>query len=272
MCKDKQQPLVSIIMPCYNDGQWIEHSIDSVMASTYENLEIIIVDDGSKDPLTLKVLKKIRDERVKIIVQENQGVCVARNNAILASAGKYILPVDADDLIDPKLIELAVGRLEADPFASLVCCDFEYFGKANSIVRIEPFDIGKLLARNLFVVTSMFRRQDAIEAGMFNVNMRDGLEDWDFWISLLKKGGSVIHLDRVLFRYRIKSKRLSRNYGITEENKRKLRYNIWSNHRELFEKHFLDITQTFEYLSVRDSKEYKIGRLIVGPLRRLLRR
>ncbi|MEN9918137.1 MAG: hypothetical protein RL662_573 [Bacteroidota bacterium] len=263
-------PLVSIITPCYNDGKWIQQTIASVFASTYENIEIIIVDDGSKDPLTISVLEQISDQRIKIIRQENQGVCTARNNAILSSNGRYILPVDPDDLIEAELIELAVEKLETNIAASMVCWDYKCFGKINQTVHIEPFEIGKLLSRNLFVVTSMFRRKDFIEAGMFNTNMREGFEDWDFWISLLKKGGTVIHIDKVLFYYRIKSKKRSRNISITEEKERRLRYNIWSNHRELYEKYFVDITQTVEYLSIKNSLEYKVGRLIMSPIRRLL--
>src|SRR5690606_10686314 len=95
-------PLVSIITTCYNDGKFLLECIDSVKAQTYPNIEHVIINDGSTDTFTLNVLEKLAvDNQTKVITTLNQGVCKARNQAIQESKGVFILPLDSDDLISP---------------------------------------------------------------------------------------------------------------------------------------------------------------------------
>lgn len=103
---------VSIIMPCYNDGKYIKESIDSVLAQTYPELELIIIDDGSDDPETQNILHNIQDERITILNNYHRGPAHARNHGIMEATGTYILPLDSDDKIDPCYVEKAVNILE----------------------------------------------------------------------------------------------------------------------------------------------------------------
>lgn len=264
-------PLVSVITPCYNDGKYILETVRSVEKSTYSNIEHIIINDGSTDTYTLEVLGKINNPRVKILHSENQGVCNARNAAIKQSSGKYILPLDGDDLISTEYISKAVAQLEADENVKVVTCNYRLFGKINKSIKIESYSMEKLLGHNLYVVSSFFRRTDFDKVGGFNINMIKGLEDWDFWIAILKLEGRVVVLEGDHFLYRIKPPNLSRNAGTTHEVNKELRRLLWRNHTELYTYVFPDPLQTAEYLNVANSKEYRLGKVILAPIRMLLR-
>jgi len=263
-------PLVSVITPCYNDGKYILDTVKSVEKSTYENIEHIIINDGSTDQYTLEVLDKIDSHRLRIIHSENQGVCKARNTAIKQSNGKYILPLDGDDLISSEYISKAVEQLEADENVKLVACNYRHFGKVNRSIKVESYSMEKLLGRNLYVVSSFFRRADFDRVGGFNVNMHKGLEDWDFWIDILEYEGQVVIVQGQHFFYRIKSSKVSRNYSMTKDVLKELRRIIWENHRELYSRVFPDPLQTIEYRKIASSKEYRLGKILLAPIRKLL--
>ena len=265
-------PLVSVITTCYNDGKYILDTVKSVEKSTYANVEHIIINDGSTDAYTLEVLNKINSHRVKIIHSKNQGVCNARNTAVKHSCGKYLLPLDGDDLISSQYIARAVERFESDESIKLVACNYRLFGKINKSIQIEPYSMEKLLGHNLYVVSSVFKRADFDNVGGFNLNMSFGLEDWDFWINLLKNDGRVVVLEGEHFFYRIKPHHTSRNASMTQDTHNKLRRILWENHHELYSCFFPNPRQTFEYLNVVNSKEYRLGKFLLAPIRSMRRR
>jgi glycosyltransferase involved in cell wall biosynthesis len=265
-------PLVSIITPCFNDGKYILECIEAVKASDYPCIEHIIIDDGSTDAYTLDVLNSLSTLDVQIIRSKNQGVCKARQQAILASAGKYILPIDADDLISKSYISLAVSALEQNDEIKLAVTDYQLFGKRSKLIQLESYSLERLLGHNLFINSSLFRRVDFDRVNGYNVSMNQGLEDWDFWINILKDGGEVKKIEGVHFFYRIKEKSKSRNAMIDEEHHCLLRKQIWENHREVFSRVFLSPLDTFEYLRVARSKEYKLGSFLLKFVRKVLRK
>ena len=117
-------PLISVIVPCYNHGQFLAEALNSVLQQTYNTWECIVIDNGSTD-VTKGVADEFisRDERFKYIYQENKGVSAARNRAIAQSSGKYILPLDADDKIGLTYLEKIVKVLEEDTEVKIVYCD-----------------------------------------------------------------------------------------------------------------------------------------------------
>ena len=113
-------PLISVIIPCYNQGQYLAESIGSALASDYQELEIIVVDDGSTDPETIALLDQLAYSKTRLIRQENRGLAAARNWGIAEAQGTYILPLDADDRIGPQYISQAVAALAADTELGIV--------------------------------------------------------------------------------------------------------------------------------------------------------
>ena len=108
--KTNKPPRISIVIPCYNGAKYIRETLDCLQNQTVDDWECIIVNDGSTDN-SLEILREYaeKDSRYKYIDKENEGPSIARNTAIAASLGKYILPLDADDLIAPYYAEKAIS-------------------------------------------------------------------------------------------------------------------------------------------------------------------
>lgn len=260
-------PKVSVIIPCYNQGKYIEETIKSVLLSTYTDFEIIIINDGSTDSLTNDLLKTPSWPKTKILNTINVGVAAARNIAIKYSSGKYILPLDGDDKISSDYLNDAVEILENNPNIKVVSCDVQFIGHKKGIYKLPEYSLEKLLGQNILVVSCFYRRADFDKTNGYNPNMVYGYEDWDFWLSLMESGGEVYKIPKVHFYYRITKK--SRNRSIRDDQYIFLRKQIYKNHKDLFSRNFLDPRLTFEYHLVYRSKEYLIGRILLSPFRYL---
>jgi glycosyltransferase involved in cell wall biosynthesis len=258
---------VSIIIPCYNAGKYIDETIKSVLKQTFQDFEILIINDGSTDELTLQLLNNSKWNKTKIYHIENCGVASARNYGIKKAIGKFILLLDSDDLIMPTYLEKTTDILNSNKNIKVVTCDVMLFGKINRAYKLPIYTFNKLLGQNIFVVTSLFRKDDFNNTNGFSENMKLGFEDWDFWISLLKTGGEVYKLNEFLFYYRILSN--SRNRSISNDTQSQLRYLIYNNHKDTYSKYFLNPIDTFEYQNIINSKEYKLGFLFLKPIRYL---
>jgi len=263
------KPKVSVIIPCFNDEKYLFKTINSLLSQSFTDWECILINDGSTDGTEgiIQQAKKL-DNRLKYIYQKNAGVCVARNNAIKASIGEYILCLDANDLISKNFLDETVKVLDSDPALAVATSKIQFFGKSNSILKVVSYDIDILLAENQLVITSLFRRSDFDRIGGFNTNMKEGYEDWDFWISLLKDGGLVKCADQATFYYRLLNQ--SRNSLTTLERERRLRYQMWENHKELYSRYFIDPTSYSEYKRHANSHEYRVGKIILTPIRKTI--
>jgi len=194
---------VSIIIPCYNAGDFLHEAVESALAQTHADIEIIIVDDGSTDPRTNEILQVAAWPRTKIIRKENSGPASARNVAISNCSGEYILPLDADDTIEPTYVEKALAVMESNPNVGIVYCKAMRFGAEQGPWGLPPYNLRELVIDNVIFVTSMFRRADWLEVGGFNESLLMGVEDYEFWVKIVGKGRDVIQIDEYLFNYRI---------------------------------------------------------------------
>lgn len=193
-------PKVSVIIPCFNQGKYLNESVGSALASTYENLEIIIVNDGSTEDL--EIIDSFSSPNIKIIHQVNQGVCVARNNAIKEARGKYILPLDADDKIHATYIEKAVNILENQEDIKIVYCRAEYFGAYTGEWQVKQYKFPNCLWQNEIFNSALYRKSDWEKVGGYKPQMKNGNEDWEFWLSLIEIGANVYQIPETLFYYR----------------------------------------------------------------------
>lgn len=199
------KPLVSIIIPCFNHEKFIADTIESVSQSSYRPVEIVVVNDGSSDDSELVVTSlQNKYPNLKYISQRNAGPAAARNCGIRESEGKYILPLDADDLISPDYIPKAVEVLENNSFAKLVYCNAEFFEERTGEWKLKPFSLDSLAMDNMIFCSAIYRRDDWLAAGGYDERMTWGWEDWEFWISLLKNGGEVEKLSITGFYYRVR--------------------------------------------------------------------
>ena len=227
--------LVSVIIPCYNHGNFLTETVHNVIASSYKSIEIIIVDDGSEDN-TREIAERLCAElsNVTYYHQKNSGPSVARNLGISKSSGKYILPLDADDLISTNYIAEAVKILEEDSEVKVVYAAAEKFGAVNKLWKLKDFSLLQLAKDNMIYVSAFFRKEDWQRVGGFTEQSVLVREDWEFWIKMLKDGGKVIKLPFVGFYYRIHEN--SRRKSMSKSKKRLEIDYLNSQHQDFFKK------------------------------------
>jgi glycosyltransferase involved in cell wall biosynthesis len=229
--------LISVIVPCYNQGIYLKETIQSALASTYRPLEILIINDGSTDH-SLEIAKELEAQypEVRVLDQANAGVTKARNVGIAAAQGEYILPLDGDDLISVTYIEKGMAILTARPEVKVVYCQAEKFSDSGRKPwKLKPFSLQQLAKDNMIFVSALFRKADALAVGGFSEDMQLGREDWEFWIKLLKNGGEVVQLPEVGFFYRLTPTSKRKKTGGTAFKKARIAY-LNAKHADFFER------------------------------------
>lgn len=224
---------ISVIIPCYNQGEFLEESVNSVLNQTFKDFEIIIVNDGSTDEKTIEILNKFDKPKTRIINTSNQKLSSARNNGIKEASGKYILPLDADDVVGPDYLELANNVLDENLGIGIVYCNAEYFGAMQGCWELPPYSFPDILLSNCIFCSSLFRKSDWEKVGGYNPNMIYGFEDWDFWLSLIELGVLVCKIDKVMFYYR-KHETDSMLQALGGMNVLSMRKQILENHKNLY--------------------------------------
>lgn len=229
--------LVSVIMPCYNDGKYIKEAIESVKNQTYSDWELIVIDDGSDDEETVKIIESIEDDRITVLHTEHLRPAGARNYGIKNAKGKYILPVDSDDKIDPTYMEKAVKIIESDEKLGVVYCEADLFGEKSGKWDLPAYSFEKMLLDNVVFVTALFYREDWKKLGGFNTNMAAGMEDYDFWLGILGLGRDIYQIPEILFHYRIKP--VSRTTGFQSDctQMQEVYRQMYDNHKEFYAEH-----------------------------------
>ena len=230
---------VSVIIPCYNHARYLPEAVASVVGQTFREWEIVVVDDGSADD-TAAVAERLiaaHPERAMCLLrQPNRGVGASRNAGIRAARGEYILPLDADDTIEPELLAETIAVLDARPELGFVYTDVRVFGEQTSILSGGSYSLAKLRFDCLMLNPTLFRKRAWDETGGFCESMRFGYEDWDFWLSLANAGWSGWHIARPLVRYRRSGG--SRITG-AQRHDLELRAQIILNHPRLYEPGFV---------------------------------
>lgn len=263
---------VSIIMPCFNDGEYIRESINSALNQTYKNIELIIIDDGSTDIKTINILNSIRDKRIKVLKTKRLGPSGARNEGIRNSNGKYILPLDSDDLIDKTYIEKAVNIMEEREDVGIVYCKAELFGEINGPWELPKYDIKNMLVDNVIFVTSIFRKADWELVGGFDTDYIYGLEDYDFWLSILELNKEVVQIQEVLFKYRIKQQSRNKSFEDNEENVKLTYEKLYRKHTRLYNKYYDEYIILLRNQLISERYKYRkiVNKFKKNPIIRIL--
>ncbi|MFN9321402.1 MAG: glycosyltransferase family 2 protein [Chitinophagales bacterium] len=227
-------PIISIIVPCFNQAQYLDECLQSVLEQTYHEWECIIVNDGSPDNAEEVAQKWIeKDQRYRYVYKENGGLSSARNAGINIAKGEYILPRDADDKISEIYIEECL-KIFSMPDIKLAYGGAYFFGERNDMWNIkDTFQINDNLFDNSVYCSILYKKNEWERMGGYDENMKNGLEDWEFLISLLKNGGIAKKNNKATFYYRIK---ISSMINSLSENKLNiLRNYIYNKHKGLYE-------------------------------------
>ena len=274
-------PRVSVIVPCYKQAQYLPEALDSVLAQTYSHWECIIINDGSTDN-TEEIAQQYceKDKRIKYIYKENEGLSSARNTGIKNSVGVYILPLDADDKIANTYLEKSVKILDEDQKIGILYSEAELFGEQFGKWDIPGFNFSEFLNDNQIFCSAFFRREDYDKTNGYNSNMIYGLEDWDFWLSLIEKEVEVYKIPETLFYYRIRNNSMVREMDF--DKKKYLQNIIVRNHPILYANRYYNpihlYTENVEIKSklasvshqletIKKSKAYKLSLILAAPVR-----
>lgn len=193
--------LVSVIIPCYNSEKYIRECLKSVIDQSYENIEIIIVNDGSKDN-SLKEISRIEDHRIRVINQQNLGACVARNKGIENAKGEYVIFLDSDDWLLEGAIEAQVNFSKGLPtrcvaFGSSIEYQSEYSKRSCSTLPEKP-SLKYLIRRNITITSSLYPLCLLKEIGGFNEKLI-ARQEWNLNIRLFLSGCVFINSNVTIF-------------------------------------------------------------------------
>ncbi len=201
----EKEILVSIIIPCYNHGAYIQDALDSVEKNNPDDYyEIIIINDGSTDDATIAKLKDLEKQGYRVIHQLNKGLSAARNHGIKKASGKYILPLDSDNKINPDYYRKAIEIFEKNAEVGIVYSDRSVFGMQEGTIPVGDFEAKRILPGNYIDACAVFRKSVWEKVGGYDENMPGGIyEDWEFWLSCIDNGYSFKYINAPLFGYRV---------------------------------------------------------------------
>ncbi len=195
-----KQPAVSVIVPCYNGGRFLDHLLASLDAQTFRDFEVIIVDDGSTEPETIQKLGSLPPD-IQVVRQPNLGLAAARNTGFRHASANFVLPLDCDDTIAPSFLMETVALLGAAPSdVGFVFTDMQATGSFHGTL---PRYFGRFdqLFLNRLPYCLLLRKSAWQKVGGYDDEMRDGYEDWEFNIRLVLAGFRGLGINRPLFFY-----------------------------------------------------------------------
>ncbi len=227
---------VSVVVTCWNLGAYLPETIRSVRAQTFTDYEICVVDDGSTDPATLEVLEGLPSD-IRRITIDNRGLPAARNVGLRETTGEFVCAVDADDILSPSLLEKSVQRLDASPTVAFVSHWLRAFGDESWEWCPARCDFPALLDVNTVNGSALVRRSAVEAVGGWDETLRDGCEDWEFWIRVVAAGYKGEIIPEVLFEYRRRADSMSR-LKFAGDGHAKVYRSIVERHRTLFQQHW----------------------------------
>jgi len=275
-------PLVSVIIPCYNHGVYILQCLASIKGQTYNNIEIIVVNDGSSDEDTISVINGINDSQITVINKKNEGLAAARNTGIDASKGEIILPIDSDDYLGDSYIEKAVQLLLNDDAIGLVNCRGQYFGTRSNMVENEYSSAANMLLYNSLFHCAIFRKIDFLHIGQYNINMTKGYEDWEMYIRMINYKKKVVQLPDILFFYRQRHGSMLDELVKSKESRSEMENVLFKNNIDIYFQQYgslITVLREYQILKTADQNidkainavhntlSYKIGDFILKPIK-----
>ena len=227
-------PDISVVVPVYNKEEYVEEPVRSALSQPFQAIEVLVVNDGSTDG-SGKICEMLaqEDARVRYWSQPNQGVVAARNHAIRHSRGRFIFPLDADDVMSAECLEKmyeAMLREKADVVYSYFSRDVD----CRHVVKSLPVTIPEILVKNSVPVSALYRRESWVQYGGYRDDMSGGLEDWDFWLNFVEDGRRFFLIEAPLLFWRpVEGSRNKMN----KDTKVDMIKKIISNHPELYRKY-----------------------------------
>lgn len=197
-----KQGLVSIVIPCFNSKATIVETLESVLAQSYSNYELIVVDDGSTDHTFDVVNEFMSDNKaVKLRRQDNRGLPAARNFGFSFAEGEFVVFLDSDDCLAETFLEECVAKFREDKTCSVAYTQVEFFERVTGIFILPEISMDRLLIQNCLTATAMIKSELFREIGMYDENLKF-VEDWEMWIRMYSRYPNFYKIEKPLFYYR----------------------------------------------------------------------
>jgi glycosyltransferase involved in cell wall biosynthesis len=271
-------PKISVVIPCYNHGECIDKAVDSILGQTFTDVEIIVVNDGSTDKLTVEKLSNYNKSKTKVLHTANQGPSAARNIGISQAKGEYVLVLDADDYYHSTFLEKGVAVLEQKQKIGIVACGIQHFGLDSGKKMPQGGDVRTFLAPSGLTGSALLRKVCWEQAGGYDESMKtSGYEDWNFWLDVTKRGWLVHIIEEYLFYYNWQN--CSRRTMLNSQRAASLTH-VVRNHRDVFGQHvdIVVLNKDKEVMAMKEQRdalafslEYRLGCRLLQPLRFLQR-
>lgn len=287
------ESLVSIIIPYFRGPGFLKEAVASALGQAYSQIEVIVVDDCSLEEKAQAALSAFTDSRIRIISHEkNRGAAAARNTAGMAARGQFILPLDADDRLDPRYVQATIPYL-ADPKIGGVYTAVKSFGGDEAIYAQDWTVSGIVSGESGALICMLYRKELFDQLGGYDVRWRVG-EDSDFYLRAVAKGWEFKRLEEVLYYYRKHDSSVTSNHAA--ESQTEMAQNLLRYHGELCREHldrivtykderywkliaeykhlhteFHKLLELYTNLHENVSKESSRSAKLIGKIRRLLR-
>lgn len=250
------RPKVSVVIPCFNHGEFLPETIATVHATKRDDVEIIVVDDGSTDERTRKETEAIATQGIAVIRKQNGGPASARNAGIAVARGEYIFPLDGDDHMRASCLDREIPILDGNPKIGVVYSDGEFFGTRSGRWDIGPFNPSELLHWNYIPCCALFRRAIWEQVGGYDeARILWGLEDWDFWLNIMRHGWDFFYLPEILYEYRVKNNSMiTRTHG----SEPKIAEFVANKHGQLYREAWLQALEEHDSLKATLASERKL--------------
>lgn len=270
-------PLISVLVTCYNLGTYLEEAVTSVLAQSVRDVEILIVDDGSTDAATVRLLASPpRWPRTTVHRTANQGLARARNHLLALAAGTYVCALDADDRVHPQYFAKALAAFDDDPGLTFVASGVRMFGAEERIWQHSQCDLPTLLAEDTVMTAALTRRDVVVGLGGYDEQMpAAGDEDWDLWIRIVAAGHRGRILQEVLFDYRRRPGSMGALCVMPDTHTALLSY-LMNKHRALYAAHWRQIARRKDVeiahtLAANDALEREIAERLLPGIARVRR-
>jgi GT2 family glycosyltransferase len=195
-------PDVTVVVPVFNDFRFIDEALASVYEQTYSSWEIVMVDDGSTDPAVIQYLESLHRPRLRQVRQENTGLPGARNTGMRLARGRFLVPLDSDDQLEPEFMSRMVSALDQHPQAGFAHCYARLHHDIDAFFVTRPFNPYWQLLGNGVAQCGLIRAEAWEAVGGYDETMVLGHEDWDFWMRLMEARWGQVQLTEVLYKYR----------------------------------------------------------------------
>ncbi|MEG4336974.1 glycosyltransferase [Microcoleus sp. D3_18_C2] len=201
------RPLISVIIPCYNQAHFLSQAVTSVINQTYKNWEIIIVNDGSLDTTSTAAKNLIAtnpQHQIRLIEQANQGISRARNTGISAANGEYIIPLDADDILDPNALICLLEICLKSKVPCIAFGSYQLFGgnENHTIPSYDLYSPKNIKQSNMICTSSLYHKSVWNLVNGYKAEMKEGYEDWEFWVNCHKHSIPFFGTREIVLNYR----------------------------------------------------------------------